>query len=219
MTLEASTASKPNPSTTYLVAIDGTPSDAFVLHMAGGLVTALAPSGMAELNVVHVLSLAPSVATMGMDPQITSLESLEAGRDVLNQACALAMTDFKGAVKGHLAAGEPWREVTQLALNLSADLLIVGSSGKTGLARFALGSVAEKVVRHANCPVLVARPKNMSGEAVPEIEAPCPDCALVQKDTERATLWCDRHAMHHARGRLHYEFPPTFGVGSIFLRP
>jgi nucleotide-binding universal stress UspA family protein len=37
------------------------------------------------------------------------------------------------------------------------DLVVMGSRGRTGIRRVLLGSVAEKVVRHARCPVLVAR--------------------------------------------------------------
>lgn len=44
-----------------------------------------------------------------------------------------------------------------------ADLVVVGSRGATGVERFLLGSVAERVVRHAHCPVLVARPSPTSG--------------------------------------------------------
>ena len=38
-----------------------------------------------------------------------------------------------------------------------ADLIIMGSHGRTGLSHVVLGSVAERVVRHASCPVLVVR--------------------------------------------------------------
>jgi len=39
----------------------------------------------------------------------------------------------------------------------SMDLVVIGSNGRTGVKRLFMGSVAEKVVRHARCPVLVAR--------------------------------------------------------------
>jgi len=47
------------------------------------------------------------------------------------------------------------------------DLIIVGSHGRTGLAHVLLGGVAERVIRHASCPVLVARkPKEKSGASL-----------------------------------------------------
>ncbi len=51
----------------------------------------------------------------------------------------------------------PDRSILDVAEALEADLIVVGSHGRTGLTRFLLGSVAEHVARHANCDVLVAR--------------------------------------------------------------
>ena len=53
--------------------------------------------------------------------------------------------------------GDPFWEICQAAEQEHADLIVMGSHGRTGLAHVLLGSVAERVVRHAPCPVLVAR--------------------------------------------------------------
>jgi len=53
--------------------------------------------------------------------------------------------------------GDPFWEICQTAEREHADLIAMGSHGRTGLAHVLLGSVAERVVRHASCPVLVAR--------------------------------------------------------------
>lgn len=53
--------------------------------------------------------------------------------------------------------GDPAREIVQCAAEAGADLIVMGTHGRTGLAHVALGSVAEKVLRTAACPVLVTR--------------------------------------------------------------
>ncbi len=55
--------------------------------------------------------------------------------------------------------GDPGHEIVRVAEELNADLIVLGTHGYTGWKRFALGSVAELVVRHAPCAVLTIRPK------------------------------------------------------------
>lgn len=59
----------------------------------------------------------------------------------------------------HARIGKPAPEILNLAREIGADLIIVGSNGMTGLERLILGSVSEHVVREAGCTVEVARPK------------------------------------------------------------
>ena len=61
------------------------------------------------------------------------------------------------AVETKAVIGDPMWEICQAAEREHVDLIIMGSHGRTGLAHIVLGSVAERVVRHASCPVLVAR--------------------------------------------------------------
>ena len=60
-------------------------------------------------------------------------------------------------VSGHFAVGLPFLEIIQAAKKENADLIIMGTHGRTGLEHVLMGSVAEKVVRRAPCPVLTVK--------------------------------------------------------------
>ena len=65
-----------------------------------------------------------------------------------------------GAVS-HLKFGERRDEaIVHLAEDIGADLIVIGSREHGGLRRALMGGVADSVVRHAHCPVLVVRPQN-----------------------------------------------------------
>ncbi len=51
--------------------------------------------------------------------------------------------------------GVPAKEIVKTAKEIQADLIVMGTSGRTGLDKFLLGSVAEKIIRTSPCPVLV----------------------------------------------------------------
>ena len=53
--------------------------------------------------------------------------------------------------------GVPWNEIVRLAEEAHTDLIVMATHGRTGLGHALIGSVAEKVVRHAPCAVLVVR--------------------------------------------------------------
>jgi nucleotide-binding universal stress UspA family protein len=54
--------------------------------------------------------------------------------------------------------GDAAAEITRVAAEREADLIVISSHGRTGLGRIIFGSTAEAVVRHATCPVLVVKP-------------------------------------------------------------
>lgn len=71
----------------------------------------------------------------------------------------------------HARIGRPAEEILQVAREVGADLIFIGSHGKVGLERLLLGSTCERVVREAHCPVMVAREKTYSDvQLLPVIE-------------------------------------------------
>lgn len=111
---------------------------------------------------------------------------------------------FKRCVS-HIRLEFAAEEIAQLAADVHADLVVVGTHGRRGLRRLFLGSVAEGVVRLAQCPVLVVRPKGEAG-AVPKIEPPCPRCVETRKATDGKEMWCEQHRERHGqRHTYHYD--------------
>jgi nucleotide-binding universal stress UspA family protein len=58
-----------------------------------------------------------------------------------------------------MLSGTPWDQIVSAARENAIDLIVMGTHGRTGLKHVLVGSVTEKVVRHAPCAVLVVRPK------------------------------------------------------------
>ena len=60
-------------------------------------------------------------------------------------------------VETMVVKGVPFNEIINAAMEINVDLIVIGTHGRTGLSHVMLGSVAEKVVRKATCPVLTVR--------------------------------------------------------------
>lgn len=74
----------------------------------------------------------------------------------------LAKHDISG-VTPVVRIGDPGLQIADYAEDSNADLIVITSHGRHGLTRFLLGSVAERVIRHAELPVLVLRPQGDPG--------------------------------------------------------
>src|SRR5262245_19869750 len=75
----------------------------------------------------------------------------------LTQLRGLIPVSFQEAWDADVAAGPPAETIVRVAHERGADLIVMGTHGRTGLSHVLLGSVAEKVVRLAPCPVLTVR--------------------------------------------------------------
>ena len=166
--------------------VDSTNSSKLIVESASRI-AASTPGG--ELHLVHVLEGFEPPPQGEIPNHWSGTQMLEVARRNVEQLGRLAEPIFRGRVVGHLAVGEPWREIAQFAERLNADLIVVGSHGRTGVRRLILGSVSELVTRQAKCPVLVVRPKDYSNDDVPTIEPACADCLAEQARTNGASLW------------------------------
>ncbi len=78
--------------------------------------------------------------------------------------------------------------LAQVASDLNANLIVVGTHGRRGLARVLMGSVAEATLRHARCPVLVIPQEEQAPEV--KIDPPCPACLLARSAPGSQEIWC-----------------------------
>ena len=65
----------------------------------------------------------------------------------------------------HIRSGRPYEQIVRLAREIDADLIVLSTRGHSGLKHLLLGSTAERVVRNAPCPVLVARKRKQKSKA------------------------------------------------------
>jgi nucleotide-binding universal stress UspA family protein len=130
------------------------------------LAAALAARDGVKVTLVHVLQL-PTVHTpeLSLPSYLEDIEGAVARN--LDEWAGIVRAKAKVPVETRTLYGSPGAEIlTALDADPSVDLVVVGSHRRRGLERLLLGSVAEQVVRHAPCPVLVAR-KRAAGEAAP----------------------------------------------------
>ncbi len=172
-----------------------------------------------ELHLVHVLPtpgpVGPNEPTGLIETALTA--SLDRARDELDRLASEVLGDPGVRVGGHVRIGVPDHELVQAAVDLDADLIVIGTHGRTGLGRLLLGSVAEQVVRRAPCAVLTV--KADTAALAPEVLPPCTECLATQRATKGKTLWCPQHAQKHPRAHVWHESPAGFGVGSQSFRP
>jgi len=109
----------------------------------------------AELLLIHV-SETPEAALDMPTPEAGRAGQLELERKLEGWRAEAARLSG-GEVSSEVAVGPAADEIARLARDRGADLVVCGSHGRRGLRRLAVGSVAERLVRVAPCPVLVVR--------------------------------------------------------------
>lgn len=148
-----------------LVALDGSKTASHALDAA----IRLALDTGAELHALYVVDL-PVIAydVPGYDPSIVRDAYIEEGRVIRADADArMAQQGVKGtsrSVEVELPAEDVAQCIQRASIDWHADLIVMGTHGRRGVRRLMLGSVAERVLRCACCPVLLVPAHAMSPE-------------------------------------------------------
>jgi nucleotide-binding universal stress UspA family protein len=107
-----------------------------------------------ELKVVSVVDVPPEFyaeAPNVLDGMIAKAKGHTRDLKTRAESAGISAETFVGE-------GEPFRFIRDLAIKQKVNIIIMGSHGRTGLKRLLMGSVTERVIGHAPCPVLVAKP-------------------------------------------------------------
>lgn len=145
--------------TTIVVGTDGSDTAALAVREAAEL----ARAGGGTLHIVHAFQpvdmgrMAMAAGTGGAAIDFDGINTgIEAGG---RRICAdAASPDRIGDVvcETHVVPGDPGEALISVAEAVQADLIVVGNRGMTGLKRFVLGSVPNKIAHHAPCSVLIS---------------------------------------------------------------
>lgn len=121
------------------------------------LASSLASESDATLYVLHIAR----VPTHDMDVPLPIDEHPRWEREARDKLEKIARDTVTPKVKCviDVRTGIPDADIVRAARELGVDLIVMSTHGRTGLARFVMGSVTEHVIRETDCPVLVLRPE------------------------------------------------------------
>ena len=135
-----------------LIAVDGSP----IAAHAADVGIELARSLGGEVALIHVVDPAQNWAPESGVPAAELIKLAEQdGKRLLADIHPRAT--LQAPPLEFVQVGKPTSEIMKAAKDWPADIIVIGSHGRGGISRVLLGSVAEGVMRHASCPVLVVR--------------------------------------------------------------
>lgn len=143
----------------------------------------------AELHFIRVVDISPTLFHRGHQGQIDAAHG---------QLCALVsekLGDFGFdqrdgyRARVHATAGKAAEEILQLAADVEADLIVIGRHGHAGKQRKKFGTVPQRVVQEARCPVLVEQPPEYAAQ-----EPACEACVAARRDSDGERWFCATHS-------------------------
>jgi nucleotide-binding universal stress UspA family protein len=198
-----------------VVAVDYSEAGDLALEKALELAAARPSAAVHVVNVLSLYQAGLSLEPAGASSLASELPSVSEAAERLRLYVEKQVANFRALhpeipatfpdyLVAHQRVEMPSEEIAQLAADLEADMVVVGTHGRRGFARFLLGSVAEATVRLAPCPVLVVRPKARP-VAGPAIEPPCPRCVEARVASGGKELWCEQHRERHGQRHTYHQ--------------
>ncbi len=137
--------------TKILCAFDFDGNSTAALLLAG----ALAKESNATLHILHIAR----VPTQDMDVPLPFDADPRWEKEARTRLALVAKNTLRAGVQYviDVSTGVPDIDIVRAARELEVDLIVIATHGRTGFEHFVLGSVAERVIREAPCPVLVTR--------------------------------------------------------------
>jgi nucleotide-binding universal stress UspA family protein len=167
-----------------------------------------------ELHVVHGVDITGAAANDAVRAADAGLE--EAPKLLHEQLDKLWKDHTPRQVVAHFRPGPAAATALQVAVDVDADVLVVGTHRRAGLEKLLLGSVAEQILRKAHCPVLVAMPKHYEGDKATERPAAaCAACLKKRAETKGQTYWCENHQRQYKSP--HVYVPRDQGRTSVLV--
>ena len=116
-----------------------------------------------ELYMASITQADPALLELYKTEPYKRAEVIEATKNhcavLLKQFSHDLVTSVAQQVSYLVETGNPFETIMDVAESYQVDLIILATHGRTGIKRLVIGNVAEKVVRHAPCPVLTVKPK------------------------------------------------------------
>ncbi len=137
------------PFKTILFATDFSPASKVAFEVA----SALARDYRARVVALHVVE----PQAIGYSEFGSYVGPVEDPGEAMTMLRALKAPSSTVTMEYRLVEGDPASVITETAAETEADVVILGTHGRTGLSRLLMGSVAEEVLRHSPCPVLTIR--------------------------------------------------------------
>ncbi len=160
-------------------------------------------------HVLHVCERSGDMVSIDYGGE-NLLLTVEKGRSIVAEHVDVMLAQYRSMwgepgfsiAMSHIAVGKPSKAIVQLAKDLRSSLIVVGTSQRKGVERLLMGSTAERVVREAECPVLVSRALEPAPEAM--IEPACPACVAERRRSGGEQIWCAKHRDEQERRHTYH---------------